>query len=175
MARSRTTTATAATVGLTTPASPIRRRTRRRSSSTLDDYAAAYSAQDAAALAALFTDDVFRRGIGAGGRCTETRGIDDVIPTYEAQFTSGTGTYSLTDTSEGVIDLNGDTAGSTPATRSAPALRADLIRPRALGVRVADLADLRELLRELSSPRPWFADSEGPRGLTPRPLERIDV
>ncbi len=77
---------------------------------TLEDYQAAYSSQDTDALADLFTPDVFRRGIGAGGACTTTQGLDEVLATYDAQFASGTGTYSLTDTSEGAIDLSGDTA-----------------------------------------------------------------
>ena len=78
--------------------------------STLTAYETAYTNQDTDALDSLFTGDVFRRGIGQGGACTETTGKDEVLGTYSAQFETGTGAYSLTDTSEDVIELDGDLA-----------------------------------------------------------------
>src|SRR5215211_6708540 len=72
-------------------------------------YEAAYTDQDVPALAGLFTPDVTRRGLRAGG-CSETSGINEVLDTYSEQFASGTGAYKLADLSSGAIETAGDTA-----------------------------------------------------------------
>ncbi|HYU60655.1 MAG TPA: protein kinase [Solirubrobacterales bacterium] len=75
----------------------------------LRGYETAYTDQDLGALAAIFTPDVTRRGLRAGG-CSETGGIDEVLDTYSEQFASGTGAYTLTDLSSDAIEVSGDTA-----------------------------------------------------------------
>jgi serine/threonine protein kinase len=78
-------------------------------SAALTDYETAYTDQSTSELGALFTSDVTRHGLAAGG-CTETSGIDDVLATYQDQFDTGSGAYALTDVSDDVIDLSGDSA-----------------------------------------------------------------
>ncbi|MGI8461953.1 MAG: protein kinase domain-containing protein [Solirubrobacterales bacterium] len=77
--------------------------------STLENYAAAFTNKDIGAMKELLTDDVSRRGLGAGG-CTTTNGIDDVLATYKQQFALNPGAYDITDTSASGSNIDGNSA-----------------------------------------------------------------
>jgi len=77
----------------------------------LEEYASDYSAQDAAGLGALLTDDVTRFGASDAG--CEQSGRDEVVAAYESQFALGTGVYTLDGLSDDAVDVSGDTANVT--------------------------------------------------------------
>jgi hypothetical protein len=72
----------------------------------LQNYESAYSNQNLGQLGSLFTPEVSRHGLRAGG-CSNTRGKQQVLETYAEQFSSGAETYDLTDLSAGNIVVNG--------------------------------------------------------------------
>lgn len=109
-------------VGTTSSQSALRRPTRGRARQTirqltraqnqnaivyvLEAYEAAYSAQNLVNLGALFTPEIIRHGLEAGG-CGTTQGKAQVLSTYEAQFASGAENYRLTDLRPDLIAVSG--------------------------------------------------------------------
>ncbi len=77
--------------------------------SLLGAYQAAYSAHDTETLANLFSADVTRRGLAAGG-CVVSRGRSAVMSDYESQFNAGSGEYRLVGLSESQIGFESTTA-----------------------------------------------------------------
>jgi hypothetical protein len=110
---SSTTSITTTTV---TTSKPVRRRTPPPRPTLADDrhaivhvlqgYESAYSDQDLGELGALFTPEVSRHGLRAGG-CSETRGKQQVLETYAEQFRSGADKYDLTNLSDAAIRVDG--------------------------------------------------------------------
>jgi hypothetical protein len=72
----------------------------------LQSYESAYSHQNLAELGSLFTPEVSRHGLRAGG-CSDTRGKQQVLSTYAEQFASGAENYDLTDLSARQIAVDG--------------------------------------------------------------------
>jgi hypothetical protein len=71
----------------------------------LQSYESAYSNQDLGELGSLFTPEVTRHGLRAGG-CSNTQGKQQVLETYAEQFGSGAETYDLTDLSASNIAVD---------------------------------------------------------------------
>lgn len=79
---------------------------RRAIMALLDAYQKDYSAHAATQLSELFTPDVSRHGLAAGG-CVVSHGLAAVRADYESQFAEGSGTYRLVALSEGQIQFSG--------------------------------------------------------------------
>jgi hypothetical protein len=74
--------------------------------SLLGDYQNAYSQHDLSGLANIFSPEIRRHGLAAGG-CTVAHGRNAVLADYQSQFEQGSGAYELVGLSEGQIHLEG--------------------------------------------------------------------
>jgi hypothetical protein len=74
----------------------------------LDYYQSDYSEHDESALAGLFTPEVSRHGLAAGG-CVVSHGLTAVMADYRNQFEAGSGSYELVGLSEGQIQFDNTT------------------------------------------------------------------
>jgi hypothetical protein len=95
----------------TTPAGPSeseRLRDRGIIMGLLTSYQTDYSAHNVLALTGLFTPDVTRHGLAAGG-CRVSHGRSAVVASYKSQFDEGTGVYSLVGLSASHIQLESAT------------------------------------------------------------------
>jgi hypothetical protein len=76
--------------------------------SVLSAYQSAYSDHNLSGLSNIFTPDIKRHGLAAGG-CTVSRGRSAVLADYQSQFEEGSGSYELVGLSSGNIQLDGKT------------------------------------------------------------------
>jgi hypothetical protein len=74
----------------------------------LSTYQSAYSDHNLSGLSNIFTPNVNRHGLAAGG-CTVSRGRSAVLADYQSQFEEGSGSYELMGLSAGEIQLDGKT------------------------------------------------------------------
>ncbi len=74
----------------------------------LDTYQRAYSDHSISGLASIFTPEVKRHGLAAGG-CIVSQGRGAVLADYQSQFNEGSGAYELVGLSEAEIQLDGRT------------------------------------------------------------------
>lgn len=76
--------------------------------SLLDQYQGAYSGHNVSTLAKLFSAQIVRHGLAAGG-CTVSRGRNAVLADYESQFQEGSGSYILVGLSAGQVQFENGT------------------------------------------------------------------
>lgn len=74
----------------------------------LGAYQSAYSDHDLSGLGNIFTPEINRHGLAAGG-CTVSRGRSAVLNDYQSQFEEGSGSYELINLSEGAIQFDSKT------------------------------------------------------------------
>jgi hypothetical protein len=72
----------------------------------LNTYQSAYSDHDVSALSSIFTPEISRHGLAAGG-CTVSHGRGAVLADYQSQFEQGSGSYELVGLSAAEIQLDG--------------------------------------------------------------------
>lgn len=71
-------------------------------------YQSAYSDHSISGLSRVFTSEINRHGLAAGG-CTVARGRKAVLADYRSQFAEGSGTYELVGLSEDQIQIDSRT------------------------------------------------------------------
>jgi hypothetical protein len=88
------------------PSASERASDRRAIVGILNTYQSGYSDHNISALASIFTPEIDRHGLAAGG-CAVSRGRRAVLASYQSQFAEGSGSYELVGLSEGQIQLDG--------------------------------------------------------------------
>lgn len=74
----------------------------------LDSYQSDYSTHDLSGLSEIFSPQIKRHGLAAGG-CSVVQGRSAVLSDYASQFAQGTGEYTLVGLSASQIELSGPT------------------------------------------------------------------
>lgn len=74
----------------------------------LSNYQSAYSDHNISGLASIFSPEINRHGLAAGG-CTVSRGRSAVLADYQSQFAEDSGSYELIGLSGAEIQLDGKT------------------------------------------------------------------
>ena len=90
------------------PTVPEREGDRSAIMSLLDGYQGAYSQHDVSALSHIFSPQISRHGLAAGG-CTVSHGRGAVLNDYQSQFEQGSGSYELVGLSSGEIQIESKT------------------------------------------------------------------
>ena len=104
-------TAAANAAAVTVPAAPSpseQTNDRQAITGTLGVYESAYSDHNIPGLSRVFTPEISRHGLAAGG-CTVARGRRAVLADYQSQFAEGSGTYELVGLSESPIQIDSRT------------------------------------------------------------------